>query len=50
MGDWDGTVHCQVLEVEPQRRLVYSWTGGAGSGMAAALDSVVTWTLEPAEA
>jgi uncharacterized protein YndB with AHSA1/START domain len=49
MGDWDGVVQCEVLQVEPPRRLVYSWKGGAGSGMAAPLESVVAWTLEPAE-
>jgi uncharacterized protein YndB with AHSA1/START domain len=47
IGDWDGVVQCQVLEAEPGRRLVYSWTGGGGS-MPEPLDSVVTWTLEPA--
>ena len=47
IGDWDGVVQCQVLEAEPNCRLVYSWTGGGGS-MPAQLDSVVTWTLEPA--
>src|SRR5436309_15744791 len=31
MGDWDGVVHCQVLEVVPLRRLVYSWQGGTES-------------------
>src|ERR1700756_3069165 len=28
IGDWDGIVHCEVLEVVPQRRLAYSWQGG----------------------
>jgi uncharacterized protein YndB with AHSA1/START domain len=22
---WDGTVHCEILEVLPQQRLVYAW-------------------------
>lgn len=48
IGDWDGVVQCEVLEVEPERRLVYSWKGGADSGAARRLDSVVTWMLEPA--
>jgi uncharacterized protein YndB with AHSA1/START domain len=52
IGDWDGIVHCEVLEVAPQRRLVYSWKGGtdANNGKAnyaSQLDSVVTWTLQP---
>jgi uncharacterized protein YndB with AHSA1/START domain len=37
--DW-GAVHCEVLELEPNQRLAYTW-GGMG------LDSVVTWTLTP---
>src|SRR5260370_35345859 len=31
MGDWDGGVHCEVMEVVPLRRLVYSWCGGCGA-------------------
>jgi uncharacterized protein YndB with AHSA1/START domain len=37
---WTGVVHCEVLEADPPRRLVYSW---CGSG----IDTVVVWTLEP---
>ena len=37
--DW-GAVDCQVLEVEPNRTLSYTW-GAYG------LESVVTWTLTP---
>jgi uncharacterized protein YndB with AHSA1/START domain len=44
MPGWDGVVHCEVLEVEPQKLLRYSWCGGAE---ASRLDSVVTWTLTP---
>ncbi|HEY4922037.1 MAG TPA: SRPBCC domain-containing protein [Xanthobacteraceae bacterium] len=49
MGNWDGVVHCEVLEVVPARRLVYSWRGGASGNTkyGAALDTVVTWTLTP---
>lgn len=49
-GAWDGTIQCQVLEVTPKSRLVYSWRGGdvANVGYGAPLDTVVTWTLEPA--
>jgi uncharacterized protein YndB with AHSA1/START domain len=42
MPGWDGVVHCEVLEVEAEARLSYSWRGGAGP---LALDTVVTWTL-----
>lgn len=42
MGDWDGKVNCEVLEVVPHERLVYSWRGGSGRHV---LDTTVTWTL-----
>lgn len=38
--DW-GSLDCQVLEVEPNKTLSYTW---AGLG----LESIVTWTLTPA--
>jgi len=41
-GDW-GSVDCQVLEIEPQTSLAYSWD-------AMGLESVVTWTLTPSAA
>jgi uncharacterized protein YndB with AHSA1/START domain len=46
-GAWDGTIHCQVLEVVPNERLVYAWKGGhAGNdGYGSRLDTVVTFTL-----
>ena len=37
--DW-GAVDCEVLEVEPNKTLAYSWD-------AMRLESVVTWTLTP---
>jgi uncharacterized protein YndB with AHSA1/START domain len=37
--DW-GSVDCQVLELEPNRSLSYTWA-------AYGLESVVTWTLTP---
>jgi uncharacterized protein YndB with AHSA1/START domain len=37
--DW-GSVDCQVVEVEPQTRLSYTWA-------AHGLESIVVWTLEP---
>jgi uncharacterized protein YndB with AHSA1/START domain len=42
--DWDGTVRCEVLEVEPHQRLVYSWHGGVGDW---AINTIVKWTLAP---
>ena len=48
-GAWDGIIQCQVLEVIPNRRFVYSWKGGheENLGYGAPLDTVVTWTLSP---
>ena len=46
-GAWDGIIQCQVLEVRPNERLVYTWKGGheGNVGYGATLDTVVTWTL-----
>ena len=38
--DWDGTVNCQMLEIEPLRKLSYTWR-------VPFLDTVVTFTLTP---
>jgi len=40
--EW-GSVDCQVLAVEPHKRLSYTWA-------ALGLESVVTWTLTPTSA
>ena len=50
-GAWDGVIHCQVLEVVTNKRLVYSWQGGHPDnvGYGAPLNSLVTWTLSKAE-
>lgn len=42
IADW-GSVACEVLEIEPQRRLSYSW-------VAMGVDSIVTFTLTPGPA
>jgi uncharacterized protein YndB with AHSA1/START domain len=46
---FDGVVDCEVLAVETNRRLSYSWRGGSKErrGYGASLDTVVTWTLSP---
>jgi uncharacterized protein YndB with AHSA1/START domain len=51
-GAWDGTIHCEVLEVVPNRRFAYAWKGGheGNVGYGAPLDTVVTWTLSAVEA
>ena len=38
---WDGTVNCRFVEIEPLRKLKYTWTVGEW------LDTVVTFTLTP---
>ena len=47
VGGWDGTVECEVLALEPERRLAYSWRGGSEEiqGYGHRLDTTVTWTL-----
>lgn len=39
---WNGVVDCEVLVVEEPHRIAYSWKGNDD-----ALDTVVTWVLEP---
>ena len=39
---WDGIVHCRILEIEPQRKLSYTWVVGDMG-----LDTIVTFTLAP---
>ena len=43
---WNGVTDCEVLEIEPQRRLVYSWNA-SGDQAATGIKSLVTWTLTP---
>jgi len=38
---WDGIVNCRALEIEPHRKLSYTWVVGD------MLDTVVTFTLTP---
>jgi uncharacterized protein YndB with AHSA1/START domain len=39
--DWDGTVNCRFLEIEPMRKLSFTWVVGQME-----IDTVVTFTLE----
>lgn len=43
---WDGTVNCQFIEIEPQRKLSYKWVVGGDLE----IDTVVTFTLSPTPA
>jgi uncharacterized protein YndB with AHSA1/START domain len=36
---FDGVVHCEIVEADAPKRLVYTWKGGQ-------IDTVVTWILE----
>ena len=50
-GEWDGTIRCEVLEVVEGERLAFAWRGGhiANEGYGSLLDTVVTFTLAPAD-
>jgi uncharacterized protein YndB with AHSA1/START domain len=48
MPHWNGVTDCEVLAVEPNQRLSYSWNA-SGDEAATGLKTVVTWTLTPAE-
>lgn len=57
MGDWNGVVDCEVLEVVPEKKLVYTWNGGSAKNTESGkngsyghkLETTVTWTLEVQE-
>jgi uncharacterized protein YndB with AHSA1/START domain len=44
MPHWNGVTDCQVLAVEPNERLSYTWNA-SGAEAANGLKTVVTWTL-----
>jgi uncharacterized protein YndB with AHSA1/START domain len=46
-GAWDGVIRCRVLEVIPNERFAFAWTGGHESnvGYGSRLDTIVTFTL-----
>jgi uncharacterized protein YndB with AHSA1/START domain len=50
-GEWDGTIQCEVLEVIPNERFVYSWQSGhdGNVGYGSRLDTTVSFTLEKAD-
>ena len=45
-GDWGGVLDCEVLAIEPERTLSYSWNFNHADP-AYGLESVVTFTLTP---
>src|SRR5271154_6089824 len=46
--DFDGKVYCEILEIIPYKKLVYSWKAGPEPGKLT-MDTLVTWTLVPKE-
>lgn len=40
MGQWDGTIHCVVKELEPPYKLAFSWSGNG-------LEHYITFKLKP---
>jgi uncharacterized protein YndB with AHSA1/START domain len=50
-GAWDGVIRCEVLEVVPNQRFVFSWQGGddGNEGYGSRLDTTVTFTLAKAD-
>ncbi|QOG01354.1 SRPBCC domain-containing protein [Flavobacterium sp. MDT1-60] len=46
--NFDGIFYCTVLEIEPYKKLSYSWKSGPGDEKIT-LESVVIWKLEPTE-
>lgn len=49
MGNWDGVVDCEVLELEEERFLRISWVGGSDDNAeyGSRLVSELAWTLTP---
>ena len=45
-GEWGGVLDCEVLAIEPNKTLSYTWNF-ASDNAAYNLQSVVTWTLTP---
>jgi uncharacterized protein YndB with AHSA1/START domain len=46
MPQWNGVTDCEVLVVEPNRKLAYSWNA-SGAEAVNGTKTVVTWTLTP---
>src|SRR5262249_16460230 len=49
MPHWNGVTDCEVLELEANARLSYSWNA-SGSEAPNGLKTIVTWTLTPTKA
>jgi uncharacterized protein YndB with AHSA1/START domain len=49
MPQWNGVTDCEVLAVDPPRRLSYTWNA-SGEEARNGTKTVVTWTLTPTKA
>ena len=45
---WNGVTDCEVLIVEPYRRLAYTWNA-SGEEATTGIKSIVTWLFSPAK-
>ncbi len=48
MPGWDGITNCEVISLEPQQKLVYTWNPTGDRGIDE-LKTLVTWTLTPVD-
>jgi uncharacterized protein YndB with AHSA1/START domain len=46
IANWNGITDCEVLIIEPPRKLAYTW-GASGQEAANGLKTTVTWLLTP---
>ncbi len=46
--DFDGIIYCKVLEIDPFKKLSYSWKLRPGDGTIN-VDSIVRWELQPTD-
>lgn len=46
--NFDGNIYCKVLEIEPFKKLSYSWSSGPGEGKIT-LNTTVNWKLVATE-
>lgn len=48
MPGWNGVTDCEVLALDPEKRLVWAWNA-SGEQAADGLKTTVTWTLTPVD-
>jgi uncharacterized protein YndB with AHSA1/START domain len=50
IGGWDGIARCKVLEIDPPRRLIYSWRTGVKAAPGCGCKCRSTWRRSSASA